>query len=265
MTALFGWEAEMAFFFILGTFWGSFGNVCIHRIPLGQSVAKPLRSYCPQCKKTIPWYFNIPIFGWIFLRGKCFECKKKISVRYPIVELLVGSAFAGVYWKYGLSWTSLEFCIFAWGLIIASFIDLDHMILPDVFTLSGIVLGLTGALISPERQILDAFLGFLIGGGLLYFVSWTFYKLKGVEGLGGGDIKLLAWIGAYLGWQSIAFVLMISCISGGVLGLIYLTVTGQSRDTHIPFGPFISVAALIYIYFGDVGFLTFLFPFSGSL
>lgn len=178
------------FFFILGALLGSFANVVIYRLPKDQSVVTP-RSHCPKCGKIIPWYLNIPIFAWFFLRGRCYFCKEPFSVRYPIVELIMALSFAYLYSVYGLTWSLLEYLIFSFGLITASVIDLDHMILPDRFTLSGIVIGLLGAYLNPERDFMDALVGFLIGGGVLYATAYAYFLLRKIEGMGGGDIKLL--------------------------------------------------------------------------
>ena len=247
-------------FFVTGLCLGSFGNVCVYRIPLEESVNSPKRSYCPHCKKSIPWFLNIPLLSWLYLRGKCKSCHKKISWRYPIVELLIAVAFVLVFHRYGWSFSSLEYCIFAWGLIVASAIDYDHMILPDIFTLSGIVLGLVGAYLNPERELWDAFVGFGFGFGFLFLMSYGFYLLRGVEGMGGGDIKLIGWIGACLGWQSIPFTLFSSSLLGAVIGLIYLKKSGKGLEAGIPFGPFLSMGALLYCLFDVQSFMQMFFP-----
>jgi len=201
---------------------------------------------------------NIPFLSWVFLMGRCHFCKEKISIQYPTVELIIGSLFCAIYYKYGWSITTLEFCFFGWGLVTASVIDLHHMILPDVFTLSGIVLGLVGAFLSPERSFSDAFFGFAIGFGALYAMAYLFYIFKGVEGMGGGDIKLIGWIGAYLGVAGVPFTIFVSSLLGSLIGVVYLAIKKKDmKTTGIPFGPFLSAAALIYIYFRPINFLFF--------
>jgi leader peptidase (prepilin peptidase)/N-methyltransferase len=237
-------------FFLYGALFGSFSNVIIYRCPKGLSVARP-RSSCPNCKNFIRWYQNIPILSWIFLRGQCGFCSKKISFRYPVVELINALLFAGLYIKFGFCWLLLEYLIFVWALVVASFIDIDHMILPDKLTLSGIVIGLVGALLSPERELLPAILGVLTGGGFLWAVAYFYYVLRKEEGMGGGDIKLLAWIGAVLGWSSIPFTILVSSLIGTVGGLALLLKSKKDLKTVIPFGPYLSVAALIYIFWGQ--------------
>lgn len=238
------------FFLVFGMLWGSFANVVIYRLPAGKSVVKP-RSACPKCQKPISWYENIPVFSWLFLRGKCGGCKTNISIRYPLVELITGLLFMALYLRLGLSWTLLEYIIFAFGLVVCSFIDFDHMILPDSFTLSGIVIGLVGAVLSPEREFLPSLLGVLVGGGFLWAVAVIYYVVRKQEGMGGGDIKLLGWIGAVLGWTSVPFVIMASSVIGSVVGVSLALSKGKNMKIVIPFGPYLALAALIYIFAGQ--------------
>lgn len=253
-------EVWIVFFFIFGAIWGSFANVIIYRLPAEESIVKP-RSRCKECKKTIAWYYNIPIFSWLFLRGRCAYCKTKISVRYPIVELLMGLCFAYLFHVYGFGITLIEYLIFSFGLITASFIDLDHMILPDEFTLSGIVLGLVGAAINADRELVDAAIGVLVGGGFLFAMAYSYYLLRKVEGMGGGDIKLLAWIGAVCGWKAIPFVILSSSFLGIFFGIFYMIGSKDGLKTGIPFGPYLSMGALIYIMFDVDQFMSIFFPF----
>ena len=250
------------FVFWLGACLGSFANVIILRLPEGKSIAFP-GSHCPHCKTKIRWYDNIPLVSWWILRGRCRACKKTIAFQYFLVEALTAFIFTGVYLKYGFSWTGIEFFVFAFSLIIVSFIDLKHMILPDVFTLSGILMGLFGAWLNPEREFLAAFWGVLMGGGFFWLIAYLYQVLRKAEGLGGGDIKLLAWIGAILGWKAIPYVILVSSISGSVIGIALALRRGSDLKTVIPFGPFLSLAALTYLLGGDeVGawYLRFFFP-----
>jgi len=236
-------------FFLFGAIFGSFANVVIYRLPLGQSVVAP-RSRCMNCEKPIAWYDNIPIFSWFILRGRCRHCGQRYSFRYAAVETLMGVTFVALYLKLGLCWLLLEYLIFAFGLITASCIDLDHMILPDVFTLSGIALGLVGAAVNPEREFLPALFGFLLGGGSLWAVAAIYALLRKQEGMGGGDIKLLAWIGAVLGWTSVPFVVIISSLVGSLVGLIVMARTKGNLSQAIPFGPYLAFGAILYILCG---------------
>jgi leader peptidase (prepilin peptidase)/N-methyltransferase len=237
---------ETGFVFILGLLWGSFGNVVIYRLPEKLSVVTP-RSRCPKCLTQIAWYDNIPVLSWLILRGKCRACGARISVRYPLVELLTGIVLAAIFHKYGYQWITLEYLIFAWSLIVVSMIDLDHMILPDVFTLSGIVIGLVGAAVNPERSFPEALIGVLVGGGFLWAIAYFYLLLRKEEGMGGGDIKLLAWMGAVLGWTSIPFIVLVSSVLGSLVGLVLAMRSKAGLKSVIPFGPYLALAALLFI------------------
>jgi leader peptidase (prepilin peptidase) / N-methyltransferase len=234
------------FLFIFGALLGSFGNVVIYRMPLGQSIAWP-GSHCFACKTPVKWYNNVPIFAWFWLRGKCAKCKAPFSFRYPFVEFLMGALFAWAGYALGPSYFLIEALIFIFCLVCASFIDLDHMILPDKFTLSGIVIGLIGAAINPEREFLPALYGVLAGGGFLWAVAYLYYALRGREGMGGGDIKLLAWIGAVLGWQAVPIVILVSSVIGSIVGIILALRTKDGMGLAIPFGPYLAGGALLYL------------------
>lgn len=248
---------DALFIYFFGTLWGSFANVVILRLPQNQSIVLP-RSHCPQCKKMIAWYDNIPVFSWFFLRGKCRHCQCRFSFRYPFVEMLMGVLFAALFIKLGWTWTLLELMIFTFAGVVCSFIDLDHFILPDVFTLSGIVIGLVGALLNPEREFLNAFLGALMGGGFLWLVAYGYYLLRGEEGMGGGDIKLLAWIGAVFGWQTIPFVILVSSILGTIVGITLMIKSAKGLKTVIPFGPYLFASAILSVFISpDLGLAYF--------
>ena len=178
------------------------------------------------------WFDNIPLLSWFILGRKCRFCKKPISFRYPLVEFIVGFLFLCIYSQFGWSWLTLEYCIFVFSLVVVSFIDLDHMILPDSFTLSGIVIGLLGASLNPEREIFDSVLGVFLGGGFLWSVAYVYFVFRKQEGLGGGDIKLLAWIGAILGWKSIPFVIFISSFVGSLVGGAMMLKVKQTKDKY---------------------------------
>ncbi len=253
-------------FFILGACFGSFGNVLIYRLPQKLSVIKP-GSFCYKCKSPISFYDNIPIFSYFILSGKCRKCSAPYSIRYSIIELLSALIFLALYFKLGLCWTLVEYMILSWGMLIASVIDLDHRILPDVMTLTGIVVGLLGALLNPERSFMDSLFGFLAGGGFLWAVAYIYSAIKKEEGMGGGDIKLLAWIGAVLGWKAVIFTILVSSIVGSIVGLIAAARQKSGLKTAIPFGPFLSFAAFIYIFIGQPAiraYLSIFFPFGDA-
>lgn len=238
------------FFFILGAIFGSFANVIILRLPLKKSIVQP-RSHCLACGKNILWYDNIPLVSYLFLRGRCRHCQNKFSFRYFIVELITAWLFALAYQYFGLSWNLVEALCFLFPMVICTFIDLDHMILPDKFTISGIFIGLVGSYLNPERQFTDAVLGILLGGGFLWLLAYLYFIFSGRDGLGGGDIKLLAWIGAVLGWRAIPFVILVSSVFGSAVGLILSKRNPEGFKTMIPFGPFLAIGAVIYLFGGS--------------
>ena len=251
MLDLFQSDYFSIFFFAgLGLLFGSFANVLIYRIPEGKGFVFS-RSECRKCHNKVAWYDNIPVLSWIILKGKCRVCKQSISWRYPVVELLMAIVFAGVFITLGWSWFLLESLVFSFGLVVVSFIDFDHMILPDSFTLSGIVIGLVGSLLNPERDFWPALLGVLVGGGILWLIAYLYWALRKEEGMGGGDIKLLAWIGALLGWGAIPFVIMTSSIIGSLVGGAIALGSKKGLKQTIPFGPYLALAALIYLMGGD--------------
>lgn len=240
----------LTYSFILGACLGSFANVVIYRLPKGESVVKP-RSRCYSCGKSLEWKYNIPIFAWILLRGKCGYCKVPFSIRYPLVELLMAVLFSLVYFYSPDPITMIEYWIFVFGLVTCSFIDFDHMILPNEFTLSGIVIGVVGSLLNPNRDVASSLLGVLAGGGSLWLTAYAYFIVTKQDGMGGGDIKLLAWIGAILGWRSIPFVIMSSAIIGSVIGLIVARRTKTGLKTVIPFGPYLALGAILYMFGGE--------------
>lgn len=236
-------------FFIFGALWGSFGNVVIYRWP-HLSVVTP-RSHCKECKALIAWYDNIPILSWFILRGKCRKCGAPFSFRYAMVEIIMGGLFALAYVKLGWTWTLLEIIPFIFGLVVVTFIDLDQFLLPDVFTYSGIILGLAGAALNPERSFAESVVGVLLGGGFLWSIAYIYFLLRKEEGMGGGDIKLLAWIGAILGWKAIPFVILCASVTGSLIGLAAALRSQKGMKTMIPFGPYLALGAVVYIFAGE--------------
>ena len=232
--------------FLLGLIFGSFANVCILRIPEKKSIAWP-GSACPKCQAPLKWHENIPVFSWLLLRGRCRKCQEKISYQYPSVEILTAFLFGWAAQHFGLTFQLLEALILIFGLVCITFIDLKHMIIPDVFSLPGIVLGLALALISPDRTFLGAVAGVLVGGGFFYAIAWIYATFRKREGLGGGDIKLMAALGAFLGWQSIPYIVLVSSLVGSLVGLSLLLFQRKNLKTEIPYGPYIAVAALSYL------------------
>lgn len=251
------------FFFLLGAIFGSFGNVIILRWPKGESVVKP-RSHCNQCKTLIPWYDNLPILSWFLLKGRCRRCQAPFSIRYAIVEFLSGLLFAGAFLRYGWTWNLVEMLPFLFALLVVSVIDIDHFLLPDVFTLSGIIIGFAGSFLNPERTWLDSLFGILLGGGFLWTLAYFYYLLRKEDGMGGGDIKLLAWMGAVLGWKAIPFVIVVASVTGSIVGILVAIRSKKGMKAMIPFGPYLALGAVLYVFAGESlaqSELNWLFPF----
>ncbi len=235
--------------FILGAVVGSFLNVVIWRLPRGESLVSP-PSACPGCASRIaPWH-NIPILGYLILGGKCANCKMSISIRYPAVEALTGilSLLLGYKFAEAPHLFAIYF-IFMSGIVAMTFIDLDHKIIPDSISLGGIPLGFAASFFTPLGWQ-GSLLGILLGGGSLLLVSTLYLLITKKEGMGMGDVKLLAAIGAFLGWEAVLFTIFTSSVVGSVIGVATLKIMGEDRDYQIPFGPFLGFGALLYIYVG---------------
>ncbi len=236
---------------LLGAVVGSFLNVCIYRIPEGRSIVFPA-SHCPVCSQPIRWYDNVPIISFLILKGKCRKCAQRISPLYPFVELLTALMAVLLFRKYGLSLDFLFAFLFTCALIVITFVDLKHQIIPDVITLPGIPLFALAAIFFMDITIKDSLIGILAGGGFLYLVAITYQLVTKREGMGGGDIKLLAMLGGFLGWQSIWFIIMAGSIVGAVAGISVMIWKGKDTRYPIPFGPFLSAAAMGYLLWGDL-------------
>ena len=245
--------------FIFGALVGSFLNVCIVRIPNGASVISP-PSHCPNCKTAISFYDNVPLLSYLFLRGRCRGCGERISPRYFLVELLMGVLALALFERFGFSFSFFVSFVFVAALVVISFIDLDVRIVPDVISLPGIICGLVlsvvgyfiiGRDVDVVPSPLSSLIGIVAGGGFLLATAWLYEKITGVDGMGGGDIKLLAMIGAFLGWPSIPITLFIASLIGSVVGLSCMLLTGAGRRLALPFAPFLCSGAVLFIFFGD--------------
>jgi len=250
-----------AFVFVFGAVIGSFLNVCIYRLPEQQSIAKPL-SQCPHCHHPIRFYDNIPLISYLILKGKCRDCGEKISWRYPLVELITAILALLLFAKFYLTLNFLVFFIFTAVLIVITFIDLDHQIIPDLLTLPGIPVFFLLAVFVVGVPWMEAAIGLLIGGGVLFAIALGYEVITKREGMGGGDIKLLAMIGGFLGWKSLIFVLLFSSLLGAVIGIALVLIKKEDMKYAVPFGPFLSAAAVAYLFWGDA-FMQFLI-FGGS-
>jgi len=236
------------FFFFLGTIIGSFLNVCIYRLPRGESIVSP-RSHCPHCQKIIRWFDNIPLFSFIFLRQRCRYCKGKISWRYFLVELITGIILAFLWAKFHYSWFFPAFFVFSAALVVISFVDLEFLLIPDIITYPGIALGLlVGSFYS---SFLNSVLGCLIGGSFFFLLAHVGQFIFKREALGGGDIKLMAMIGAFLGVINGFVTIFLASLVGTVVGLTLIILKLKSRKDVIPFGPFLSLGALMTLFGGE--------------
>lgn len=234
---------------VLGLIWGSFFNVCIVRVPQGKSVVRN-RSHCRSCQKALKWYHNIPVLSYVLLRGKCAFCKSSISIQYPIVEITSSIIFSYMWLEFGWSWSGFFYTVFVSMLLIITVIDLQHMIIPDELSLSGILIGFISVFFTGEMVWWESLLGAALGGGVFLGIAMLYEKMAKQEGLGGGDIKLLAMIGAWLGIQSILVVIVISSALGSLVGISLMLFKRKNLKTAIPFGPFLAVAAIIYLIWG---------------
>ena len=237
--------------FILGSIWGSFSNVCIHRLPNNKGVAKG-RSYCPSCKKQIRWYDNIPIFSYVLLKAKCRDCSVKINIKYLLVELICALSFVWFFYLFGLSLTTLLFFILSIFFIIIFFIDLKHFIIPNELTFPLMAIGLLKSFDPNLNQYLfPNFLNSLIGGVAGYIIIWMiifiYKRLRNKEGMGLGDAKLLSAIGFWFGWISIPFILFFSSFIALVLAIPSLINKSKNLSSQIPFGPYLILGCILYL------------------
>ena len=238
------------FSLFFGLILGSFLNVCIHRIPRRESLVHP-PSACPQCNERIRFYDNIPLISYVILRGKCRFCKKPISIRYPMVEFLSGSLSMALFVKYGLSPHYFLLYFFSASLIIITFVDLHHKIIPDVISLPGILIGFVAVSLFGLNGLSwkDSLIGIVIGGGLLYLIGVSYEWLRKKEGMGMGDVKLLAMIGAWMGYMALPYIILISSLTGIIIGGGSLLLTRRDLGQRIPFGPFLVLGTLMTLFF----------------
>ena len=250
---------------LFGLLIGSFLNVCIHRWPRDLSVVKP-RSRCNDCDKQIAWYDNVPLGSYIFLRGRCRYCAARIHWRYPLVEALTAFTFAWFVWHLGVGTAGLKYCLFSAIVIGLIFSDLDTLILPDEFTIGGTVLGLVFSLFTPVPDSMfglaaslggfapgprvlslgESVLGAALPSGMLWLVGWLFEKIRHKEGLGFGDVKMIAMTGAFLGLRGTLFTVILGSLLGSIIGLTWIRVTGKdAAEYQLPFGTFLGIAGLI--------------------
>lgn len=249
-------------FFIFGLITGSFLNVCIYRLPRSLSIVTP-PSACPVCHTPIKPWQNIPLLSYIFLGGKCGHCGQAISFRYPLVELLNGVLYWAAATSFQVGWHTPIICIVVSALVVITFIDLDFQIIPDSITLPGIVIGVLSASFlfpdpfsaGPLHEIVgirNSVAGLLIGGGLFILVAELGRRMAGTDALGGGDIKLMAMIGAFMGWKAVLLTTFIGSVSGSLVGIFLILAKGKGGKSKIPFGPFLALGALVTLFYGNI-------------
>lgn len=237
--------------FIFGAIVGSFLNVCIYRLPRNKSIVVP-NSFCPNCEKPIKYFDNIPILSYIILRGRCRNCGSRISIRYPLVEFITALLFLLLYKMTGLNIEFGVMMFFSALLIVISFIDLEFQIIPDVLSLGGMAAGLLLSFLRNNLGFLDALLGVLLGGGVLFVIAYGYKLLRKIEGMGGGDIKLIGMIGAFCGIKGAIFSLIVGSLLGTIVGVPAMLIRGHGARYAIPFGPFLSLATIIYVFYGKI-------------
>jgi leader peptidase (prepilin peptidase)/N-methyltransferase len=237
-------------FFVLGAIIGSFLNVCIYRIPRDASIVRP-GSRCPACAAPILFYDNIPLISYMVLRGRCRKCGRTIPIRYPLVELITAALFVVFYKALGLSLELPVSLVFVSLLIVISFIDLDHLIIPDILSLGGLLLGVVFSFFRSSFAYTDSLGGVLVGAGLLFAIAKLYELIRKREGMGGGDIKLLGMIGAFCGIKGVIFSLVSGSLLGTLAGLPLMLIKGEGMKYALPFGPFLSLGALLYAIAGN--------------
>ncbi len=244
--------------FVFGACMGSFLNVCIYRIPAELSVVKP-RSRCPKCLTNLAWKDNIPIFGWIFLGGKCRYCKEPIAVRYPAIELLTAILFTLIWLRFPYNPLLLPYGLLVFGLILGTFVDIDEMWLPDRVTIGGMIVGPILSFLIPSMHgveghlagLVQSLIGLAAGFGLFYAISVLGKLAFKKDAMGFGDVKLMGTLGAFLGWESVLFITFVSSLLGAVIGMIFIALGKREMQSKIPFGPYIALAAVIWILGGS--------------
>lgn len=247
---------------IFGLIIGSFLNVCIYRVPRKLSVVSPARSYCPKCNTQLSSLENVPVLSWLFLGGKCKTCKAPISGQYPLVEALSAIAAAACFMRFGLTPTGVVLYALVAALIVITFIDFEFKIIPNVISYPGITIGLiigavsqyTGVFQHPISQSAwDSLLGMYAGGGFFWVIGEIYFRVTKTVGLGGGDVKLMGMTGAILGFNSIPTTIFLGSLAGSIVGIATIVLRGGNRKSEIPFGPWLSLGCILYI-FTDINF-----------
>ncbi len=247
-----------AIVFLFGACWGSFLNVCIYRIPAELSVIKP-RSRCPKCLTDLAWKDNVPIFGWLMLRGKCRYCQAPISPRYPSIELLTAILFMLVWLRFPYDLLLVPYWLLVFGLILGSMVDLDEMWLPDRCTIGGMIIAPLLSFLLPSMHgveehmagLIQSLIGLVVGFGSLWSVGLIGKLVLKKDAMGFGDVKLMGALGAFLGWQSIIFIVFVSLLIGTIVAVSFIAAGKREWQSKIPFGPYIALAAILWVLGGS--------------
>jgi len=232
---------QIGFAAALGAIVGSFLNVCVYRLPRKLSIVWPA-SACPKCRRELSWYENVPVLSYAVLRGRCRTCRERIGIRYPIIEAITALMFAAAWWYYGPGLLLASRLVFGCALVVLFAIDLEHHLLPNAITLPGIAVGLAFSLfVEPGWWM--ALLGVVLGGGALYATAEVYYRVRHEEGLGMGDVKMLAMVGAFLGWKLTLMTLMLASVAGSIIGLALIAAGRGTMKYALPFGTFLALGA----------------------
>jgi leader peptidase (prepilin peptidase)/N-methyltransferase len=233
---------QLTILVMLGLAVGSFLNVCVHRIPRSQSLMFP-PSRCPACEYQLRWFDNIPVVSYAAIGGRCRKCRARISIRYPLVELATMALFVVHGEVFGWSALLVPRLLFACAMVVLFAIDLEHHLLPNIITLPGIAIGLISSTVLPPGLV-DALIGVALGGGVLWLIGEAYYRYSGHEGMGGGDVKMLAMIGAFLGWKLVLVTLVFSSVAGSIVGLLVILIKRGGMKYALPYGTFLALGAL---------------------
>lgn len=247
---------NIALVFVFGLLFGSFLNAVIHRV--GTSVAAEprqridimRRSFCPRCGEQIRWYDNVPLLSWLWLRGRCRDCSESIPLRYPLVELAGGLLAAAAVARFGMNMSAVSVTLFCYLMLVLALIDADHRILPNVITLPFTLVGVGLSLIDPRILWTDSLIGALFGGGILYLVAWLYLKVRGRDGMGMGDVKMMLLVGAFLGLLGALMTIFIGSLIGSVVGIVVMRLAAKDWEYELPFGTFLAAAAVVVAFWG---------------
>ena len=248
----------------LGLIFGSFANVCIYRMPRNMSVIEP-NSHCTSCNAFIKWYDNIPILSYIFLKGKCRKCKSKISIKYPLVEFSCGVLFVSMYYLYGFVFMLIPFCLLVFSLLVTTIIDFEFKIIPDEISFMLMIAGFVTSFFNLNlgetvgQRVLHSFLGFLVGGGSLFIIAVIGKLIFKKDAMGGGDIKVMAGIGTFIGWDKALFAIFVASLFGSIVGIILIICKKIERKQEIPFGPYLALSSFLTLFLSPQMIINYLF------